>query len=159
MNEDKLKKLSQELSFFVEDERNKILSEYANKVDNNVNITELAKQIYLERGIDYSKLNRGIINNLTSAINELIYLFKSKEKATKKKMVIEILYIVVLLILIKVPFNLVRDIGFDYIEILSTNSLINTLWNLIFLIIYTITIICTFVVSIRIFNNKYRNMK
>ena len=70
-------------------------------------------------------------------------------------MVIDIVYLVLLIILLKIPFDLVRDIGYEYIEMLSTNNLFYTLWNLAFLLIYTITIICAFVVLVRNFNNKY----
>ena len=34
-------------------------------------------------------------------------------------MVVEIIYIVVILLLLKIPFDLVRDIGYDYLELLS----------------------------------------
>ena len=89
----------------------------------------------------------------------MITIFKSKEKATRNKMIVQIVYIVLLLILIKIPFDLVRDLGYDYIELLSTNNLIQTLWNFGFLLLYTVTMICTFVVLIRNFNAKFRDAK
>ena len=71
-------------------------------------------------------------------------------------MVVEVIYIILLLILIKVPFSLVRDIGYDYIKILTTNNVINILWNLFFLILYTITMLCALIVLIRNFKNSYK---
>ena len=72
-------------------------------------------------------------------------------------MYLEIVYIVLLLILMKIPFDLVRDIGYEYIELLTTNSLFYTLWNFAFLLLYTITLICSVIVLIRNFNKKYKD--
>ena len=74
-------------------------------------------------------------------------------------MIIDIVYFVILLLLIKIPFDLVRDIGYEYLEMLSTNNTLYTLWNLAFLLIYTITLICTAIVLIKNFNSKYVNNK
>ena len=152
------KKLESELRYLLSEERNIELQRYAGKVNDN-NVKEIAKEIYTSRGIDYSKLNKGVFNNLAETINEMITIFKSKEKATRNKMIVQIVYIVLLLILIKIPFDLVRDLGYDYIELLSTNNLIQTLWNFGFLLLYTVTMICTFVVLIRNFNAKFRDAK
>lgn len=158
MKNERIKKLEAELKYLLDDERKKEIENYNSMLDTNkVNIKEVAKEIYHKRGINYDKLNKGFLNNLTNTINELSTTFKNKDSATKRKMIIEIIYIVILLILIKVPFDLVRDIGYDYIELLSTNNLYYTLWNLIFLLLYTGTIICTFIVLIKNFNNKYKN--
>ena len=55
----------------------------------------------------------------------------------------------------KIPFDLIRDIGYEYIELISNNSILITTWNLVFLLLYTITIICVAIVLIRNFNKKY----
>ena len=83
-------------------------------------------------------------------------IFKTKDSKTKRKMLVEIIYIILLLLLLKIPFDLVRDIGYDYIELLSTNNLYYNLWNIAFLVLYTITIFCTFLVLLKNFNNKYK---
>ena len=72
-------------------------------------------------------------------------------------MIVEIIYMVILLILIKVPFDLVSDIGLDYIEIFSTNNVLRVLWQLAFMLLYTVTLVCTLLVLLRNFNKKYRN--
>lgn len=156
MKDERIKRLEEELKYLLEDERKNEIAKCKTMIDTNeVNIKEIVKEIYLKRGIDYAKLNKGFLNNLTDSIGELSTSFKNKDGSTKKKMIIEIIYIIILLILIKVPFDLVEDIGYEYIGLLSTNNVYYTLWSTIFLLLYTITIICTFIVLIRNFNKKY----
>ncbi len=155
MKEDKLKKLAEELKYLKEEERQKELESC--NIESNLNVKELAKEIYDKRGIDYSKLNTGLFNNIGDSINEFATIFKNSD--AKGKMVLDILYMVILVVFIKVPFDLVRDVGYDYIELLSTNNVYYKLWNLLFLIIYTIVLICTLIVLIKNFIKKYRDSK
>lgn len=158
MKDKRIKELENELRYLTSEELKKeVDSNIANLNNKDVNIKDLAKDIYLKRGIDYDKLNMGFLNKWIDSINEMFSLFKNKDKKTKNKMIVECIYIIVLLVLLKIPFDLVRDIGYDYIELLSTNNILFKVWNLAFLLIYTITIICTSLVLIRNFNNKYNN--
>ena len=158
MKENRIKQLRNELNFLLKDEIEKELIEYNAKIeDESISVKEIAKEIYLKRGLDVSKLKKGFVNNLIDNINEMASLFKNKDKITKNRMYLEIVYILLLLILIKIPFDLVRDIGYEYIELITTNSLFYTLWNLIFLLLYTITFVCSFIVLIRNFNKKYKD--
>ncbi len=160
MKDEKLKKLEKELRYLVIDERKKELDAYSNIIEGNVKVEDLAKEIYLKRGIDYNAIKKdGLFNNLGATVSEFGSLFKNKTGDTKKKMIFEIIYMVVLVVLLKVPFDLVRDVGYDYIELLTTNDLLYTLWNLAFLLLYTIVLICTLIYLIRNFNKKYRDMK
>ncbi len=159
MKEDRIKKLNNELKYLTDAERQKEIINYNVALENNdVDIKNIAKEVYLRRGIDYSKLNKGVFNNIINTITDLSTIFKNKDSKVRSKMIVEIIYIVVILLLLKIPFDLVRDIGYDYLELLSTNSLYYNLWNIAFLILYTITIFCTFIVLIRNFNNKYKNI-
>ena len=158
MKENRIKQLRNELNFLLKDEIEKELIEYNAKIeDESIRVKEIAKEIYLKRGLDVSKLKKGFVNNLIDNINEMASLFKNKDKITKNRMYLEIVYILLLLILIKIPFDLVRDIGYEYIELITTNSLFYTLWNLVFLLLYTITFVCSFIVLIRNFNKKYKD--
>ncbi|MBE6157024.1 MAG: hypothetical protein E7161_04715 [Firmicutes bacterium] len=160
MKEKRIKELKQELKYLVDTEIKKEIEENIMKLeDSTINIKDLAREIYLKRGLDITKFKIGVIDGLINIIGEMVNLFKNRDKDIKKKMVLEIIYIAIILVLIKIPFDLVRDIGYEYIELLSTNILYYNLWNLAFLLIYTITIICTFIVFIRNFNNKYKDTK
>lgn len=160
MKEERIKRLSNELKYLESKERDKELLKYDKKLDaKKVDIKEIAKEIYHKRGIDYDKLNSGICSNLINEISDLGNNFKTNDKKIRNKMILEVVYIIILLILLKVPFDLVRDVGYEYIELLSTNSLWEILWRLTFLLVYTITLICTSIVLIRNFNCKYNTKK
>ena len=154
--EENIKKLENELKYLTskakeeEIEKNKHLLE-----DKNVDIKEISKNIYISRGLDITKINNSLTTNITNEFSEFFNSFKEKDKSMKRKMIIDIVYMIILLILLKIPFDLVRDIGYEYIEIISANYTLYMIWNLGFLILYTITIICAFIALLRNFNNKY----
>lgn len=154
--DDNVKRLENELRYLTtkakedEIEKNKHLLE-----DKNVNIKEISKNIYISRGLDITKINNSITTNMTNEFSKFLNSFKEKEKSIKIKMIIDIVYMLLLLILLKIPFDLVRDIGYEYIEIISTNNTLHMFWNLGFLILYTLTIICAFITLLNNFNNKY----
>ena len=100
-----------------------------------------------------------MIKKLNMKIKELSNNFKNKSNKTKSKMIGEIIYIILFLLLLKIPFDLVENIGYDYIDLLSINNFYYFLWDAFFLILYIITFFCTFIVLIRNFNNKYKNIK
>ena len=166
--EEYLKKLEKELRFLTKEEFNKEIDCYnkffSSEEEKGITFTEtmnslgtpkeLSKKIYLKRGIDPTKLKGSFVNNIITSIVNIINAFKNP-KNPKKKMIIDLIYMVLLIILVKLPFNLVRDIGFDYIFLASKSPLIETLWYLLFLILYTITAICIFIVLARGFNKKY----
>ena len=100
--------------------------------------------------------NSNIFNNITDTLTTFGSLFKNKDSKIRNKMIFDLLYIVVILVLIKLPFDLVRDIGYNYLDILLDNSAIDLLWRLGFLILYTITLLCCLIFFIKNFNNKYK---
>jgi len=154
--ENKITELEKELKYLTKEALEKEIENNKNKLENkDVNIKKIAKEIYLRRGLDINKLNRNITSNLINDINTFFNSFKGKDKTIKRKMIIDIVYLIILIILIKLPFDLVRDIGYEYIELLSTNNIFYTLWNLAFLLLYTITAICTFIVLVKNFNQNY----
>lgn len=157
MKDERIKELTRELKYLPKVEIQKEIEYYNTDLESeNIDIKELAKKIYAKRGIDYTKSNKGGLNSF-NIINDFINVFNNKDNKTKGKMLLEIIYIIILLILIKIPFNLVRDLGYDFIPKLLTNDLYYNLWNASFLILYIITIICTLILLIKNFNNKYAN--
>lgn len=158
-----MSKLEKELMFLTKEELKKELDCYSKYFEtgdaNNIieslgTPKELSKKIYLKRGIDPSKLSKNFINNIATSFTDIINAYKNKNNDSKK-MTIDLIYILLILILIKLPFNLVRDISFDYISIISTNPIFEKLWYLLFLLLYTLTAISSFVVLVRNFSKKY----
>jgi len=156
--DNKIKALEKELKYLTKDAIKEEIAMNKSRLEKE-NVREVANDIYLNRGLDITKLKRNITSNLINDLGIAFSGFKEKDKATKKNMIIDIVYFVILLLLIKIPFDLVRDIGYEYLEMLSINNTLYTLWNLAFLIIYTITLICTAIVLIKNFNSKYVNNK
>ena len=159
MKEENIKALRKELEYLLPEQVTKELVYYDNKLTGKINVKDIAKEIYLRRGIDYKKLKKGFFNNLIETISEFSNSFKGKEKETKKKMIIDLIIYLLLLIFIKAPFDLIRDISYDYIAFLSTNDTYFILWHLLFLVLYTIVMLCTLIVLLRNFNKKYKNVK
>lgn len=159
MKDEKVKKLKEELKYLldaeidVEIQKNKAKLEIA-----DVDIKALAREIYNQRGLDATKLKSGFLENLTMTITDLTNIFKDKDKNIKKKMVIDLILNILLLLLLKIPFDFVRDIGADYISAIANNQVVYNVWSLAFLLIYTLTLICTFIVLIKGFNRKYKNL-
>ena len=157
MKDERIKRLEDELKYLVKEERKKEIELYTHELENNANVKNIAKEIYAKRGIDYKKLNQGFINNIMDTLETFSNIFRNKDAKTRNKMILELLYIVLVLALVKLPFDLIRDIGYDYIKILTTNNAIEVIWNLVFLLLYTLTLVCLFIILIKNFNNKYKD--
>ena len=152
--EDKIKLLEKELKYLTKDAIKEELAMNKSRLEKE-EVRIIANDIYLNRGLDITKLKRNITSNLINDLGTAFSGFNNKDKSIKRSMIIDIIYFVILLLLIKIPFDLVRDVGYEYIEMLSTNNTLYILWNLAFLLLYTITLICTAIVLIKNFNNKY----
>lgn len=154
--EKKIKELEKELQYLTDKAKEEEINKNKSRLDQE-EIKDIVNDIYLSRGLDIKKLKGNISNNVFNDLVAVLNGFRNKDKATKKNMVIDIIFFILILILIKIPFDLARDIGYEYVELISTNNTLYTLWNLAFLLIYTITLICVAIVLIKNFNNKYLN--
>ena len=152
--DNKINELRKELKYLTKEAIELEIENNKNKLEKN-NVKQIAKEIYVSRGLDVDKLNNNITSNLTNDISTFFNSFNGKDKITKRKMVFDIIYLIILIILLKIPFDLVRDVGYEFVEILTTNSTFKLLWDLAFLLLYTITAICTFRVLVKNFNNNY----
>lgn len=154
--EKKIKELEKELQYLTDKAKEEEINKNKSRLDQE-EIKDIVNDIYLSRGLDINKLKGNISNNVFNDLVVVLNGFRNKDKVTKKNMVIDIIFFILILILIKIPFDLVRDVGYEYVELISTNNTLYTLWNLSFLLIYTITLICVAIVLIKNFNNKYLN--
>ena len=155
--EDKKKMLEKELKYLTKEAKTYELNNYANILNESSDVKKIAEEIYLKRGLDIKQINRGIFNNFGNELSKFFDSFKNKEKSVKRNMILDIIYLVLIIIFIKVPFELVKDIGYEYIEVITTNELFFTIWNLVFLLLYTLTALATFIILVRNYNNKYSN--
>ena len=154
MEDKRIIKLRGKLKYLEASEIEKEIKANRDKLKTDKEIDKIAKEIYHKRGINYQKINNNIFNNFMYEIKQFVNIYKEKNKKIRRLMIFDLIYMIVL-ILIKVPFILVKDISYEYIALLISNNIISKIWDLIFLIIYTITIICIFIVLMNNFNNKY----
>lgn len=157
MKDKRIKELRSELKYLLDVEIEKEINNYSEKInDESYEIKKLAEEIYLKRGLNLDKIkSKNAFKNIISLFNELLLIFDNNQ-GKKKQMIIEIIYTIVLLILLKIPFNLIRDVGYEYIDIFSSNLLFTKIWNILFVILYTITIISGFITFIKNFVKKYK---
>jgi len=157
MKDKRIKELRSELKYLLDVEIEKEINNYSEKInDESYEIKKLAEEIYLKRGLNLDKIkSKNAFKNIISLFDELLLIFDNNQ-GKKKQMIIEIIYTIVLLILLKIPFNLIRDVGYEYIDIFSSNLLFTKIWNILFVILYTITIICGFITFIKNFVKKYK---
>lgn len=156
MDDKRLKKFKSELKYLNDDNREKEYNKYKNKIKNDEDVINYAKEIYESRGIEYKYLSNNIFNKLLYEIKETISKYKVDNKKKKRAMFWDITFMIILLVLIKIPFNLVRDISYDYILIVYKGYLLYYVWRLLFLLVYTIVMICVAIILLRNFNDKYK---
>ena len=160
MKKERIEELKKELKYLVSSEIEKEIELNEKELLNeNINVKEIANNIYLKRGLDIKKINNTFLEKLIIIFSEMLDIFKNKDSKLKKRMLLDLIYIALIILFIKVPIDLIRDIGYEYLEILTTSDLIYNIWNIIFLIIYTISLLCAFIVLLKNFNNKYKNTK
>ena len=158
MKDERINKLRGKLKYLEDIEIDKEINNNSDKLKTDKDIEKIAKEIYHKRGINYQKINNNIFNNFMYEIQQFVNIYKERDKKTRRLMIFDLIYMLALLILIKVPFILVKDISYEYITLLISNNIISKIWDVIFLLIYTATIICTFIVLMNNFNSKYIKM-
>lgn len=154
--EEKIRLLEKELKYLKKEIIQEEIQKNKEKLKENISVKKIADDIYNSRGLDIDKLNRNITNNLINDLKFAFSEFKNKKTNIKIKMIVDLLFMVLILILFKIPFDLIRDIGYEYIEIISSNELYFIIWNLLFLVIYTVLILCAGFVLIKNFTKKYK---
>lgn len=86
-------------------------------------------------------------------IDSKIRKFKSKESAVRKKIIGEIALDILILLLLKLPFDLIRDFGYDRSLKLRTDYY--DIWNNGIFIVYIIVLIGAFIYFVKYINKKY----
>lgn len=166
--EEYLKKLKKELKFLTKDELNKEINFYEKyfKSEETKNILfketiesigtpkDVAQKIYLKRGIETKKINENYIDKIIGYKNSFIKIFKN-EKNDKTKLIVDLVIIVLIVLLLKTPFDLIKNIGYDYLFLDNPNATYEKIWETTFLILYIITMVCTLFLLVKNFIKKY----
>lgn len=156
MDKDKfLKELKYQLRYLNKESIEKELKNYENKPDYNLKPEEIANQIYINRGLNI-KVTKKI--SFLDSISTILNVFKNKNKKQIIDIILFFIYIFILIILIKIPFIYLRDIISTIFNVLITNDLLYTLWNLLFELLYAIVAILIFIKLIKNKAKDYENI-
>lgn len=160
-----LKLLRRRLSFLSKEELEKEVLYYINEIDKSKKSDEeviksfgsmdyIVKDICEKRGLDYKKVSRR--NNFKwfhSFYNDLLdfsEIFKNSDSNKRVKLVLDLLLLVVVTCVLKIPFIFVRDLGDNLFGILfSGNITVLAIWGLIIEILYVIVALSFFVKTLK----------
>ncbi len=141
-----IKKLNKYLNHLTIKEKKEELEKYQNLDNYDLNPIEIANNIYQKRNIKYRVTSH---IKLFEATNIIINNFRKKDQKITQNIILFFLYLIVLLIIIKIPYIYVRDmISTLFTEALS-NDLYYTIWALTIEFAYAATTIIIFIKLIK----------
>lgn len=152
--------LNAKLVYLVENVKNQEINKYISVVDNYTNMgqteeaaiasfgdpNDLVTAIYLSHGIDYKKLYTGgtSLKGFKGAIKNFFRIISGSDKKQAKNAILYFLYLILLVIIIRIPLILIRDVLSTMLEDLISNGIVNKLYYLGFNIIYVLLAILVF---------------
>ena len=155
MNKEKfLKELNYQLRYLNPEAKQEEIKKYENLSDYNLKPEEEANKIYQKRGLSIKVTKK---SSFLDSVATIIEIIKNKNKKQIIDIVLFFVYMFVLIILIKIPFIYVRDTISTIFNVLVSNDLLYTIWNLAFEIIYAITAILIFIKMIKNKAKDYEN--
>ncbi len=148
-----LKELKYQLRYLSKPAQEEELKNYEN-ADYNEKVEDIANAIYQKRGLNIKVTKK---TSFFDSVSQIIDAIKSKNKKVLLDLLFFFLYVFVLIILIKIPFIYVRDTISTIFNVLVSNSVLYTIWNLAFEILYAITAILIFIKFIKNKAKDYEN--
>ena len=145
-----LKELKYQLRYLSKQAQEEELKNYEN-TDYNQKVKDIANAIYQKRGLNIKVTKK---TSFFDSVSQIIEAIKSKNKKVLLDLLFFFLYVFILIILIKIPFIYVRDTISTIFNVLVSNDILYTIWNLSFEILYAVTAILIF---IRFIKNKAKD--
>ena len=162
--------LEDKLYYLVENIRNEEIEKYSRVIDNYVSMgqseenavesfgdpEDLVKAIYLSHGLDYKKLftaklsGRGIKNSFKNFFS----IITGNDKKKLRNALFNFLYIIVLIILLKIVFIFVRDLGSSMFADFVSSNKVGKIYDLSFEILY---VLVALIVFIKMFTKRFSN--
>ncbi len=146
--EEFLKKLERRLKFLTDEAKKEELKKYENLNNYDLEISNEVNKIYEARGLNI-KINKDL--SLIEAIGIIIDKLKIRDKKILGDIILFFVYLLLFIILIKIPFIFVRDMISSIFNVLVTNETLYTIWNLAFELLYAIAAI---LISIKFIKTK-----
>lgn len=166
-----LRALRKNLSFLTKEEMEKEILIYINKIDGskesdaNViksfgSMEDIVKEICVKHDLNYKTIRKGKDSWLKKFYNELIELSTILKKSDGKKRIrilLDVLLLIVIACILKIPFIFIRDLGDRLFEIFSNNDIrVLAIWGLSIEIFYVIIALTFF---IRTFRKWFENIE
>lgn len=161
--------LSSKLYYLVDSEKNKEINKYSSVIDNYIsmgqsevdavsslgNPEDLVLSIYLSYGLDYKKIYGGKMSGkgFIGALKNFYSLLTNKDKKKAINALLYFIYLVLLVILLKVVFIFVRDIGLQIFDEITTNSVVDRIYSVTFNILY---VVCAILLFVKLFIKKFK---
>lgn len=152
--EDFLKELKYQLRYLNKDTLEEEIQKYENLQDYNLKPEEVANNIYQKRGLNIKVTKK---TSFLDSVSIIIDVIKRKDKKIIIDLLLFFLYIFLLIILIKIPFIYIRDMVSTIFNVLVTNEILSTIWNLSFELLYALTAILIFIKFIKNKAKDYEN--
>lgn len=159
-----LKILRKELSFLTKEELEKEVLYYINQIDSAKEadteiikgfggMEKIVKEVCKKHGLNYKEIKEEKQNwfkHFYTDLVELSTIVKNSNGKRRSKIIIDILILIVITCVLKIPFIFVRDLGDRLIEaILESNVTILAIWGLIIEFLYVFIALTFFVKTFR----------
>ena len=160
--------LDGKLYYLVENARNQEISKYTEVIDNYVNMgqteenaiasfgdpNDLVKAIYLSHGLDYKKLlsNKLSGKGIKNSFKNFYAIVTGSDKKKAKSAILSFLYIILLIILLKILFIFVRDLGLQVFNDIFSGKVFSKIYDISFEVLY---IIVALIVFFKMFAKKF----
>lgn len=165
-----LKSLRKNLSFLEKEELEKEVLYYINKIDSSKESDEeiiksfgsmesIVKEVSKKHGLNYKTIDKKE-NWFKTFYNDLVDLstiLKNSDGKKRTKILLDLLLLVVITCVLKIPFIFVRDLGDRLVEIILNNNItILAVWGFVIEILYVIVALSFF---IKTFEKWFKSMK
>ncbi len=131
------------------------------EIEKELEIESIKKEIYLSRGIDMKKVGtkKGFIyrtfEELFDTIHNVVEVMSKNTLKENLKIVLDILILIVIVCVIKIPFILIENMGDSLFDSISS-PIVTNIWGLAIDFVYIIVAIMVFM---NIFTKWFKNLK
>ena len=161
MDKKTIKEIEARLDILTEEARRSEISALEKNNNPNINVDIVVSNILKRRGIDESKVSKktGIVtktfDTLFKTVNNVVEAMDNNTAKQNAKIILDILLLILVVILLKIPFEFVCDLG-EQVMVDFVHPRVLDIWNVAFEIIYVIVAV---VVFINIFNRWFSKLK
>ncbi len=171
MNRDTfLKSLRKHLSFLEKEELEKEILIYINKIDGSKmsdveviqsfgKMDDIVKDVCKKHGINYKtvKVNDNWFKRFYNELVDLSTILKNSDGKKRGKILLDVLLLIVITCVLKIPFIFVRDLGDQFVgTVLQNDMTILAIWGLIIEFVYIVVALYFFVHT---FEKWFQNLK